>query len=199
MLRLDCCLPSPLSKFLATRLVLAPFSSTSASLTCQPPSPESRLCIRQRPSNHACWWRLTNSGRGVKQRHGNRRWILPDVEVKAQYYKSSVNCLHLNNKEDKRELKVNHNNETLLFCSEPTYLGGMLDRTVTYQWWSLETWSRHRDVSRDPFFQVGVGFEYLRSRLGLEGFRSRALSLDTLHELFFLWSLARNSSFETEL
>ena len=25
-----------------------------------------------------------------------------------------------------------------------------------YQWWSLETWSRSRDVSRDPFFGVSV-------------------------------------------
>ena len=30
---------------------------------------------------------------------------------------------HLNNKEAKRELKVNFNNETLPFCSGPTYLG----------------------------------------------------------------------------
>jgi len=35
---------------------------------------------------------------------------------------------HLNNKEAKRELKVNYNNETLPFCSEPTYLGVKLDR-----------------------------------------------------------------------
>ena len=33
-----------------------------------------KLCIHQRPSDHACW-RLRNSGRGAKQRHGNRRWI----------------------------------------------------------------------------------------------------------------------------
>jgi len=42
---------------------------------------------------------------------------------------------YLNNKEDKRELKVNQNNTTLPFCSEPTYLRGMLDRTVTYRWY----------------------------------------------------------------
>ena len=35
---------------------------------------------------------------------------------------------HLNNKEAKRDLKVNHNNETLLFCSETKYLGVTLDR-----------------------------------------------------------------------
>jgi len=54
------------------------------------------------------------------------------VEVKSQYYKGSVGSLHLNNKEAKRELKVKHNNETLPFCSEPRYLGGMFDRSLTY-------------------------------------------------------------------
>jgi len=55
------------------------------------------------------------------------------MEIKAQYYKGSVGSLHLNNKEDKRELKVNHINETLPFCPEPRYLGGMLDRSLTYR------------------------------------------------------------------
>jgi len=32
------------------------------------------------------------------------------------------------------------------------------------------------------------------SSLGLEGFHSRALSLKTFHEVFFLWSIARSSS-----
>ena len=36
-------------------------------------------------------------------------------------------------KEAKRELKVNHNNETLRFCSEPKYLGVTLDRSLTYR------------------------------------------------------------------
>jgi len=40
---------------------------------------------------------------------------------------------HLNNKEAKRELKVNFNNETLQFCSEPKYLGVTLDRSLTYR------------------------------------------------------------------
>jgi len=38
----------------------------------------------------------------------------------------------LNNKEAQRELKVNHNNETLPFCSEPKYAGVALERTLTY-------------------------------------------------------------------
>jgi len=40
---------------------------------------------------------------------------------------------HLNNKEAKRELKVNFNNKTLPFCSEPKYLGVTLDRSLTYR------------------------------------------------------------------
>ena len=71
-----------------------------------------------------------------------------------------------------------------------------------FQRWSLETWSRSRDASRDPFFEVSVSkvsglvsvsvsqVSGLRSRLGLglEGFRSRsrALRLETLHRLVFM-------------
>ena len=40
-------------------------------------------------------------------------------------------AFHLN-KEAKRELNVK-NNETLPFCSEPKYLGVMLDRSLTYR------------------------------------------------------------------
>ena len=42
-------------------------------------------------------------------------------------------AFHLNNKEAKRELKVNFNNETLPFCSEPKDLGVTLDRSLTYR------------------------------------------------------------------
>ena len=38
---------------------------------------------------------------------------------------------HLNNNEAKREIKVNFNNETLLFCSEPKYLGVTLERSLS--------------------------------------------------------------------
>ena len=43
-------------------------------------------------------------------------------------------------------------------------------------------------VSRPVFWSLGLGFGGLRSRLGLEGFRSRsrALRLETLHRLFFM-------------
>jgi len=46
-------------------------------------------------------------------------------------------AFHLNNKEAKRELKVNFNNENLPFCSEPKYLEVTLDRSLTYR--------RHRE------------------------------------------------------
>ena len=52
------------------------------------------------------------------------------------------------------------------------------------------------------FSSLDLGLECLRSRLGLEGFRSRSLaliSLETLHELFLLWSLARSSSLKAHL
>jgi len=44
-----------------------------------------------------------------------------------------------------------------------------------------------RRVSRPDFSRIGLGLECLRSRLGLKGYRSRTrvLSLETLHELFF--------------
>jgi len=42
-------------------------------------------------------------------------------------------AFYINNKEAKRELKVECNNETLPFCSEPNYLGATLDRSLTYR------------------------------------------------------------------
>ena len=52
-------------------------------------------------------------------------------KLKLSTTKAVLAVFHLNNKETKRELKVNHNNETLLFCSEPTYFGVTLDRSLT--------------------------------------------------------------------
>jgi len=43
-----------------------------------------RLC------NHACWWRLTGSGRGADLGHANCRWIPPDLETKAHHLKNGV-------------------------------------------------------------------------------------------------------------
>jgi len=65
---------------------------------------------------------LAGSERGAEQGHGNRWRILPDLEAKAQHYKTELAAFYLNNKEAKCEMKVNFNNETLPFCSEPKYL-----------------------------------------------------------------------------
>jgi len=94
------------------------------------PTTVQNACMRQRPSNHACWWRLTNSGKGAKQRHCNRIGeYLQTWKLKLSTTKAVLAVFHLNNKEAKRELEVNHNNETPLLWSESTYLGVTLDRT----------------------------------------------------------------------
>jgi len=57
---------------------------------------------------------------------------LQSWKLKLSTTKTVSAVFHLNNKEAKRELKVNLNNETLPFCSEPKYLGVLLDRSLTY-------------------------------------------------------------------
>ena len=52
-----------------------------------------KVYICWRSSNHACWWRLTGSGRGADQGHGNCRWISPDLDAKAQHHKNGVGSL----------------------------------------------------------------------------------------------------------
>jgi len=42
-------------------------------------------------------------------------------------------AFHLNNKEPKREIKVNFNNESMPFCSETKCLGVTLERSLTYR------------------------------------------------------------------
>ena len=54
-------------------------------------------------------------------------------KLKLSTMKTVLAVFHLNNKEAKRELKVNFNNETLPFCSKPKYLRVMLDRSLTYR------------------------------------------------------------------
>ena len=65
---------------------------------------------------------------------------LQNWKLKFSTTKTVSPVFHLNNKEAKRELKVNFNNETLPFCSEPKYLGVTLDSSLTY--------SRHRESLR---------------------------------------------------
>jgi len=54
-------------------------------------------------------------------------------KLKLSTTKTVSAIFHLSNKEAKRELKVNFNNKTLPFCSEPKYLGVKLDRSLTYR------------------------------------------------------------------
>ena len=56
-------------------------------------------------------------------------WMLKRSTTKT------VSAVFLNNKEVKRELKVNHNDETLPFCSEPKCLGprSSVSRSLTYR------------------------------------------------------------------
>jgi len=54
-------------------------------------------------------------------------------KLKLSTTKTAAAVFHLNNKEAKREVNVNHNNETLPFCSELKYLGGTLNRSLTYR------------------------------------------------------------------
>jgi len=54
-------------------------------------------------------------------------------KLKLSTRKTVSAAFHFNNKEAKRELKVNFNNETLTFFSEPKYLGVTLDRSLTYR------------------------------------------------------------------
>ena len=54
-------------------------------------------------------------------------------KLKLNTTKTVSAAFHLNNKEAKREMNVNFNNETLRFCSEPKYLGVTLDRSLTYR------------------------------------------------------------------
>ena len=53
-------------------------------------------------------------------------------KLKLSITKMVSAAFHLNNKEAKRELKVNLNNEILPFCSEPKDLGVTLDRSWNY-------------------------------------------------------------------
>jgi len=71
-------------------------------------------------------------------------------KLKLSTTKTVSAAFHLNNKEVKRELKVNFNNETLPFCSEPKYLGVTLSRSLTYRRY-LESLRKKADITRRVF------------------------------------------------
>jgi len=58
---------------------------------------------------------------------------LPTWTLKLSTTETVSAAFHLNSKEAKRELKVNHNNEILLFCPGSKYLGLTLDKSLTYR------------------------------------------------------------------
>jgi len=58
---------------------------------------------------------------------------LQTLKLKLSTTKTVSAVFHLNDKEAKRELKVNFNYKTLPFCSEPKYLGVTLDRSLMYR------------------------------------------------------------------
>ena len=54
-------------------------------------------------------------------------------KLKLSITKTVSAVFNLNNKKAERELKVNYNNKFLHFCPELKYLGGTLDRPLTYR------------------------------------------------------------------
>jgi len=74
---------------------------------------------------------------------------------------------HLNNKEAKRELKVNFDNETLPFCSEHKYLGVTLDKSLMYR--------RHLESLRKKL----TSYVALLRRLAGSGWGAGATTLPT--------------------
>jgi len=73
------------------------------------------------------WQTLEDS----KSRHGNPIYIFTEVETKVQHHLNSDNSFP-SHKEAHPELNIAIEGRTLLFCSEPTYLGIKLDRSLTY-------------------------------------------------------------------
>jgi len=61
------------------------------------------------------------------------REYLQTWKLKLSTTKTVSAAFHFNSKEAKRERKVNLNNETLPFFSDPKYLGVTLDRSLTYR------------------------------------------------------------------
>ena len=53
--------------------------------------------------------------------------------LKLSYAKTVTAAFHLHNEEAKRELKVNNNGKIVPFCPVPAYLGGKLNRALTYR------------------------------------------------------------------
>ena len=82
-------------------------------------------------------------------------------------------AFYTDKKEAKRELKVNFNNKTLPFCSEPKYLGVTLDRSLTYRR-HLE--SLHKKLtSCVAFLRRHAGYGWVAGATTLPTFNCRVL------------------------
>ena len=108
-----------------------PFSSTSTPPSCQPPSLAKIHTVDDLIIMHADG-KQWNGGLLLSKDMATTGKCIQTWQFKAQHCKTLSAVFHLNNKEAKRELKVNRNNETLPFCSEFKYLGVTLVRTLTY-------------------------------------------------------------------
>jgi len=82
-------------------------------------------------------------------------------KLKLSTTKTVSAVFYLNNKEAKRELKVNFSNETLPFCSEPKYLGVTLDRSLKYR--------QHRESLRKKLTSRVALLRQLAGLLALAG------------------------------
>ena len=108
-----------------------PFSSTSTCPTCQTPSPEKYTYADDLAIMHADGdWQAV---KGVPSEDmATLSEYLQTWKLKLSTTKTVSAIFHLNNKEAKRELKVNSNKEIPSFSPEPKYLGVTLDRSLTY-------------------------------------------------------------------
>jgi len=84
-------------------------------------------------------------------------------KLKLSSTKTVSAVFHLNNKEAKRELKANHNDETLSLCSEPKCVGETLDRSLTFR--------RHLEILRKKL----TAHVALLRRLAGSGWGARAM------------------------
>jgi len=95
-------------------------------------------------------------------------------KLKLSTTKTVSAVFHLNNKEASRKLKVNLNNKTLPFCSEPKYPRVTLDRSLTYRQ-HLE--SLHKNLAS----RVALLRRLSGSGWGAEGTKLRTATLALVH------------------
>ena len=96
-----------------------------------------KVCICSRPSNHACWCRLADSGRvegALSKDVATLGEYLQTWKLKLSTTKTASAGFHLNKKEAKRELNVNFNNALLLRAQIPQSNVGQVARAPLTPW-----------------------------------------------------------------